>query len=412
MDTDRFAMSILEAAAEDLLVVLNAVGSTIATVLGSTAGAKQAILFAATHPARCAKLILQDAGAKVTIADDYPYGLDDRASDAILDEARAGWGTGMTAQLAPSLFHDRRMRRWFARNQRLSISRSEICAALGALHRGGRARRLPLVQAETLVVSHDGDPLRPVGQGRYLADHIPHARYVELDGHDTWFFADTRVEDEIVRFVSTASPRGHRSDRVLATVLVTDLVASTATAVELGDLQSRDLLDTHDSVASRIVSRHQGRVVSHTGDGLVATFDLPGRAVFCAFELASELATVGLEARAGIHAGEIELRGDDVGGIAVHLAARIMATAGAGEVLAVADGQGPDRRLRARLRAPRKPPAQGHPRRLGAAPLRPTAVVELSVGPGVERRDPVEPARSSGTAGRASTPIGAKLAGC
>ncbi len=159
-------------------------------------------------------------------------------------------------------------------------------------------------------------------------------RYVELPGEDTWFFVDPRVEEEIVSFISTAGGAEHHTDRVLAAVLFTDIVSSTATAVELGDQRWRGLLDTHDSVAARVVAANQGHIVKQTGDGLLTTFDMPGRAVSCALTLAAELAKVGLEMRAGINVGEVELRGGDVGGITVHVASRIMSVADPGEILA------------------------------------------------------------------------------
>jgi class 3 adenylate cyclase len=182
-------------------------------------------------------------------------------------------------------------------------------------------------------MSHEGDRLVPRGSGRFIADQIPNARYVELDGHDTWFFVDRRVEEEIVSFVNESAATAARPDRVLAAVLFTDLVASTALVAEIGDGRSRHLLETHDSVSARIVAEHRGHLVRRTGDGLLATFDAPGRAVACAHALAMELQKLGLQLRAGVHVGEIELRDDDIGGMAVHIAARVMSLAQAGEVI-------------------------------------------------------------------------------
>jgi class 3 adenylate cyclase len=192
---------------------------------------------------------------------------------------------------------------------------------------------LPLVRVPTLVLSHTESAFIPLGQGRYLADHLPDARYVELDGSDAWLFSDSRLVDQIVAFLGEPSASTSDDNRVLAAVLFTDLVSSTTQLAELGDRRWRDLLDTHDRVINRIVNEHRGRVVDQAGDGMLATFDGPARAVRCATALAAELRKLGLEMRAGVHAGEIELRGERVAGLAVHLAARIMGLASADQVI-------------------------------------------------------------------------------
>jgi class 3 adenylate cyclase len=185
----------------------------------------------------------------------------------------------------------------------------------------------------TLVLSHDASAFIPVGQGRYLADHIPQARLVELDGSDIWLFSDPRLADEISSFLGEPSAHADEDDRVLAAVLFTDLVSSTAQLAELGDRRWKELLETHDRVLVRAVDRHRGKLIDRAGDGMLAMFDGPARAVRCASAIGMELRKLGLEMRAGVHAGEIELRGDGVAGIAVHLAARVMGTARAGEVI-------------------------------------------------------------------------------
>ena len=192
---------------------------------------------------------------------------------------------------------------------------------------------LPLVRMPTLVLSHDASAFIPVGQGRYLADHIPQARHVELDGSDIWLFSDPRLAEEISSFLGEPPSYADEDDRVLAAVLFTDLVSSTAQLAELGDRRWKELLETHDRVLARAVSDHRGRLVDRAGDGMLATFDGPARAVRCATAIGTELRKLGLEMRAGVHAGEIELRSEGVAGMAVHLAARVMAKAGAGEVV-------------------------------------------------------------------------------
>ena len=330
-----FDVSLLEQANEDMLVVLDAVGSLTATVVGADTGGIPAIVFAATHPERVDTLILQDSCARVTAADDYPWGLGAAYISAIVDAVRESWGTGVSlAVLAPSLVEDPSTVEWCGRFERLSIPPATMIASWEDAAQIDVRAVVPLVRAPTLVISHDASALIPVGQGRYLASHNGHhARHVELDGSDIWLFSDPRLVDEISAFMGESSVHSGEDDRVLAAVLFTDLVSSTAQLAELGDRRWKHLLDTHDRVLTRAVNDHRGTLVDRAGDGMLATFDGPARAVRCATAISNELKKLGLEMRAGIHAGEIELRGDRVAGIAVHLAARVMGTAGAGEVI-------------------------------------------------------------------------------
>jgi class 3 adenylate cyclase len=328
-----FDVSLLEQANEDMLVVLDAVDSTRATVVGADTGGLAAIVFAATHPERIEALVLQDSCARVTAAADYPWGLDAPAMSSIIDAVRESWGTGVAlGALAPSLLEDSSTLQWCARYERLSVPPATMIASWENAAQIDLRAVLPLVRVPTLVLSHDASPLIPVGQGRYLAQHIPDARHVELDGSDIWLFSDSRLTDEISSFLGEPSAPHNEDDRVLAAVLFTDLVSSTAQLAELGDRRWKELLDTHDGVLARAVNDHRGRVVDRAGDGMLATFDGPARAVRCATAIGAELRKLGLEMRAGIHAGEIELRGDGIAGIAVHLAARVMGKAGPGEV--------------------------------------------------------------------------------
>ena len=329
-----FDVSLLEQATEDMLVVLDEVDSTSATLVGADTGGVAAIIFAATHPERVDALVLQDTCARFNVSDDYPWGLDAAEVTAIIDAVRESWGTGIAlAALAPSLEEDPSTLRWCARYERLSVPPATMIVQFEDAAQIDVRAVLPLVRMPTLVLSHDASAFIPVGQGRYLADHIPQARHVELDGSDIWLFSDPRLAEEISSFLGEPPSYADEDDRVLAAVLFTDLVSSTAQLAELGDRRWKELLETHDRVLARAVSDHRGRLVDRAGDGMLATFDGPARAVRCATAIGTELRKLGLEMRAGVHAGEIELRSDGVAGMAVHLAARVMAKASAGEVV-------------------------------------------------------------------------------
>jgi len=329
-----FDVSLLEQANEDMLVVLDAAGSTRATIVGADTGGIAAIVFAATHPERIEALVLQDGCARVTAAEDYPWGLDTSEVSAIIDAVGESWGTGVAlGALAPSLVDDPSTLSWCARYERLSIPPATMIASFEDAAQIDVRAVLPLVRVPTMVLSHGDSALIPAGQGHYLADHIPDARHVELDGSDIWLFSDPRLVDEISSFLGEPSASSGEDDRVLATVLFTDLVSSTARLAELGDRRWKELLETHDRVLARTVEDHRGKLVDTAGDGMLATFDGPGRAVRCATAIETELRKLGLEVRAGVHAGEIELRGDRVAGMAVHLAARVMGEAAPGEVI-------------------------------------------------------------------------------
>jgi len=240
------------------------------------------------------------------------------------------WGT---EAYAPSHADDQRFRRWSARLQRAIASPRMVHTHLRAMLEVDLRPLLPLIQVPTLVLHHRDFPLVPAAHGRYLAEHIPGARLVELQGDlPLWWDQQDQVLGVVEEFLVGAR-RSLEPTRVLATVLFTDIVGSTEGAGELGDQGWRELLDTHDELAGRLVERWGGRLVKTTGDGILATFDGPGRAIGCAVTLRDELHGIGTQIRARLHAGELELRGDNIGGIAVNIAARIMATAGAGEII-------------------------------------------------------------------------------
>jgi class 3 adenylate cyclase len=240
----------------------------------------------------------------------------------------------MAAMLVPSRAEDARFRRWFAKAQRTSLSPRAAQPYLRAMMDVDVRPILPLVQAPTLILHRRDVHSFSVEQGRYLAEHIPGARLVELPGDDaTLAWEAPELALDLIQQFLTGVHRPAEPARMLVTVLFSDIVASTEQASQLGDRRWRELLNVHDELARRLVEEFGGRLVKMTGDGLLATFDGPGRGIRCAAALRDELAGVGVQLRVGLHTGEVELRDGDVGGIAVHIAARVMAAAGPGEIL-------------------------------------------------------------------------------
>lgn len=324
-----------ESYAQDLTAVLDEVGSEQAALLAQLDAGPMALFFAGTRPERTRALILANAAAKFQATDDYPIGVRPEVAEALLAQFDQLWGTeAMAAMFAPSRAGDQRFCRWFARYQRAVASPRAVQAFLRASLEMDARPILPLIQAPTLVLHRRDYQFIPIANGRYLVEHIPDARLVELAGTEQSLFWETPdlVLDHIERFL-TGMRRGVQPTRMLATVLFTDIVSSTERAGELGDRRWRELLNVHDELTSRVVEEFGGRLVKTTGDGVLATFDGPGWAIQCAVALREELAGIGVQIRAGLHTGEVELRGDDVGGLAVHIAARVMAAAGPGEIL-------------------------------------------------------------------------------
>ena len=318
----------------DIEAVMAAVGSARSALWGDSSGGMLAALFAATYPDRTTALVLSDTLAKGAKASDYPSGVLDRLTP---EDMESTWGTESGLDLratAPSVAADREFRAWWARYQRLSVSPAEA-AATWAMFRSVDVRDvLTVIRVPTLVLHRRDNRWLPVEHGRFIAEHIAGAKYVELEGADQWPFlgdSDTLV-DEAEEFL-TGMRGGPEADRVLATVLFTDIVGSTDLAAELGDRKWRDLLDAHDQATRRQLARFRGRETSTTGDGFAATFDGPGRGIQCACAIRDAVRALGVELRVGLHTGEIELRGDDVAGMAVHIACRVSALAEPGEVL-------------------------------------------------------------------------------
>ena len=325
-----------ESHAEELAAVLDEVGSERAAIMAELDAGPSALLFAGTRPERTSALVLVHTAARFVADDGYPIGAAAEDLEAVVSRFDQLWGSEtMAALLAPSRAGDPRFLRWFAKWQRASASPRVALLLLRALAEVDVRPVLPLVQAPTLVLHRRGFSLIPIEHGRYLAEHIAGARLVALPGSDvdlSWETPELAL-DSIQEFL-TGVRRPVEPDRVLATVLFTDIVGSTERAARLGDRRWRELLGVHDELAGRLVEQFHGRLVKTTGDGILATFDGPGRAIRCAAALRDELAGIGLQIRAGLHTGEIELRDGDVGGIAVHIAARVMAAAPPGDILA------------------------------------------------------------------------------
>ncbi|MGH8973660.1 MAG: alpha/beta fold hydrolase, partial [Acidimicrobiia bacterium] len=327
----------LEQRMDDLRAVMDAAGSERAAVIGYSEGGPMSILFATTYPERVSALILAATMARGTPAPDYPCGngtlLVTEAMERLIKE---GWGEGRSVEwFAPELAHSRSARANIARWERMSVSPGALAAYLSLLPMIDVRAVLPAVRVPTLVIHRSGDAIFDPFHARYLADHISGARLIERPGGNHILWSDAGpLADEIEAFVAGAKVEAPDLDRVLTTVLFTDIVGSTERAGALGDRRWRELLDRHDDLARRALDSYRGRLVKTTGDGLLATFDGPARAVRCARAIGEAVRPLGLEIRAGVHTGEVERRGEDVGGIAVHIGQRIASLAGPGEVLA------------------------------------------------------------------------------
>ena len=324
----------LEQRVDDVRAVLEAVGSESAFLFGVSEGGPMSILFAALYPERVRGLILYGATSRWVEAADYPCGRSPTETAELLDEIDERWGQAALMELfMPSLVDDEAARRNWARYQRTGASPAMARAMLEANVAIDVRHVLAHIQAPTLVMHRTGDLAVPIAHGRYLAEHIPGAQMYEEPGdHVPWVGNVDAMLDAVEEFVTGAPPIAV-TNRVLSTVLFTDIVASTEHATRLGDKAWAALLDRHDAVIERELARHRGRRVNPTGDGIVATFDGPARGVRCAQAIIASVGPLGVEVRAGLHTGEIQVRGDDIGGIAVHIGQRICSHAAPGEVL-------------------------------------------------------------------------------
>jgi class 3 adenylate cyclase len=327
----------LEDRMDDVRAVMDAAGSERAALFGMSEGATMCMLHAAAHPERTSALVLWGAMARTTKADDYPWAPPREALLEAQEELLSPfWGTGATIDVfSPTLADDPRSRDAQARLERQTASPMRVAQLFEIFLDTDVRDTLPLIHTPTLVLQRRDDRVVNYRAARWLAEQIEGSRYVELDGvdHFPWVAdVDGRALDEIEEFLTGVRP-GPATERVLATVLFTDIVDSTRLAGEIGDSRWRRLLEQHQELTRKSLDRFSGREIKTTGDGFLATFDGPTRAVECARAIAVEMPSLGVEVRAGLHAGEVELMGDDVGGIAVHVAARISALAGAGTVL-------------------------------------------------------------------------------
>jgi pimeloyl-ACP methyl ester carboxylesterase len=327
----------LDERVDDLLAVLDAAGVEKAALAGASEGGATAALFAATYPSRVSHVVMYGSFAALTQSDHYPLGFSEEFLDEFLPAWAATWGTPetLTLSMACASMADAGevFVRWLNRYERFSSSPGNLLDSFRWIRDIDVTPILSSIQAPTLVIHSTTDHMVPIDNGRWMAEHIPGARFVEVAGvdHLPWFGDQHQVLSAVEEFF-VGSPSESRSERALLTVLFTDIVESTSRAASLGDRSWRSLLDDHDHLARREIER-VGHVVKSTGDGLIAWFDRPGRAIEAALSLRDELATIGLDIRCGLHTGEVELRDGDLAGLAVHIAARVCAQASAGEIL-------------------------------------------------------------------------------
>jgi class 3 adenylate cyclase len=327
----------IEVRMDDVRAVMDAIGAERAFIAGHSEGGQNAAVFAATYPGRTLGLILLTSDVRGAWAPDHPWGMKRDEWEAEQDLIERGWGTGeymatFFPAIMPSLANDERASQRFAKFWRRSASPAAAMAVNLMWWETDIRGVLPAISVPTLIAWRSGSPW--AAESRYLAEHIPHAIAVEIEGpdHVPWAGDMEPFLGEIEGFVTGTRPP-IAPDRVLATVLFTDIVGSTERAAALGDAKWRELLDRHHAAIRVELDRFRGTEIDTAGDGFLATFDGPARAVRCALSIISTLRDLGLEVRTGVHTGEVELRGDGVAGLAVHIGARVAALAGPGQVL-------------------------------------------------------------------------------
>ena len=333
--SDRIEPGPLETQMDDVRAVMRAAGSARAAVWAETEGTAMAALFAASHPELVSALALFTPLPRVMVAPDWPWGFDATERDSWIREVQLRWGDGSYLMfIAPSLGEDEQFRDWAARLERYAVSPGAVPAALHQMGQNDVRELLPLISVPTLVMRRSDEPRVDPGQAAHVVESVPGATLAELPGTDALVLGGDVLPpvDALEEFV-TGTRRNYSLQRVLATVLFTDIVDSTRRAAELGDSRWLALLDEHKAFVRGQLARFGGREVKTMGDGFLATFDGPARAVRCAIALAEGSREGGVDIRAGVHTGECDFTGNDVGGIAVHIAARVMSHAGAGEVV-------------------------------------------------------------------------------
>jgi class 3 adenylate cyclase len=325
------ALPTLEQWADSITAVLDDLGSSEAVLVAIGGAFATATLFAATHPSRTTALVALESFA----ADPFAERNTGPTREELIAAMLAMWGTGEWERLInPDMPWNEEIRAAWARFERLAASPGTVALMLALTVELDVRAVLPTVRVPTLVLHHTDDVIIPPAKGKYIADHIPGAKYVELPGRNRFHFVEPWRESfqAIAEFLT-----GHQAevadDRVLATVLFTDIVDSTRRAAEMGDRDWRALLDAHDAVIRAQLSRFRGREVNTSGDGFLAMFDGPQRAIRCAMSIRDAVQALGIEVRTGLHTGECEVRGDDIGGISVHIGARVSGLAGPNDVV-------------------------------------------------------------------------------
>jgi pimeloyl-ACP methyl ester carboxylesterase len=331
--SDRVAEQTLEERIGDVRAVMDAAGSERATIYGWSEGGPMCLMFAATYPERTSALVLYGTFASMR---NEPWGVTRERLDQFLRQLDKHWGEGVLLRLnAPSRRNDQAFLQWFARIERAAASPGSVLTLMRANYEIDVRNLLPAIRVPTLILHRAGDELVPVRAGRYLAEHIPGAKYAQIPGTDH-FVVDQETQDviadQIEEFI-TGERRRLETDRMLATVMFTDIVGSTQRAAEIGDGRWRELRGNWHAVMRKELAAFRGREVDTAGDGLLATFDGPARAIRCACSVRERVHALGLQVRTGLHTGECELVGDGVVGIAVHIGARVAAIAGPDEVL-------------------------------------------------------------------------------
>lgn len=334
--SDRVAeMPTLEQRMDDVRAVMDAVGSQRAALFGISEGGPMSVLFAATYPDRTAALVLYGSYARRSWAPDHPFGWTEEQWSGALERLERTWGSASGLEMwVPSMAHDEDFRQYVANYRRLAASPG-AAVAVWRMNKDIDVRHvLSTIRIPTLILHRVGDRVTRVEQARYLAERVAGAKLVELPGidHTPWVGDHDGIVNEIEEFL-TGARHAPEPDRILATVLFADIVGSTERAAELGDRRWRELLEAYYSLARRQLVRFRGRELDTAGDGLYAAFDGPARAVRCAVAIRDGMRSVGLDIRAGVHTGECEVIGEKLGGIAVHIGARVAAASSPGEVL-------------------------------------------------------------------------------
>ena len=332
--SDRTLQSAPEDWLDDVAAVMDAADSERASLVAHGHAVQMALLAAATHPHRIESLVLLNGFARFSRADDYPAGIPAHAGAMLVEQIGEAWGSGAAAAvLGPSVASNPGVADWYGRLERFTASPGTALAKMRAILELDVREALPLVTAPTLVIQNTGDAYVRAGHGRYLAEHIAGARLLERDSPDHWPLPEPDLVVAIQEFITGSRVEEAEVDRILTTVLFVDVVGSTERVSELGDRRWQALLDEFVGAVERQLRAHRGELVDRSGDGILATFDGPARAIRCAWGIRDTVRLAGLDVRSGLHTGEVTQRNGDVAGIAVHIGARVSELAEPGEVL-------------------------------------------------------------------------------